>query len=312
MLDNESTLANSLQSIGMKSAVIVPLGAVRLQKHQLPSIFKFTRLASLRYAMTFNNNQGVATNQLGFSQGGALSSRTAMLDEFEMLLAAVSVDSDADHYRRAILEDNILHKATASNREKTFKFLRRLYALDSQICLFREMRRLSRFAAEDTKLLSGLLAFAREPLLRHCLDMVLKVPVGECLGRPEFEAWIRAHAPGQYSESMYVSFSHNLYASFFQLGYLGNAVGKARSRIRPKTGIASVTYAAFLDWLGGMSGVALLQGDYSRAMDLSTDEHLAMLTAAGRQGLLKVAYSGGVLELGFPDFLKNDETRLIL
>jgi hypothetical protein len=235
-----------------------------------------------------------------------------MLDEFEMLLASVSVDSDADHYRRAILEDNILHKATASNREKTFKFLRRLYALDPQVCLFREMRRLSRFAAEDTKLLSGLLAFAREPLLRHCLDMVLKVPVGESLGRPEFEAWIRAHAPGQYSESMYVSFSHNLYASFFQLGYLGTAVGKARSRIRPKTGIASVTYAAFLDWLGGMSGVALLQGDYSRAMDLSTDEHLAMLTAAGRQGLLKVAYSGGVLELGFPDFLKNDETRLIL
>lgn len=109
---------------------------------------------------------------------------------------------------------------------------------------------------------------------------------------------------------MYVSFSHNLYASFYQLGYLGESVGKARSRIRPKVGIASATYAAFLDWLQGMSGVSLLQGAYSRALDLGADEHIALLTAAGRQGLLKAAYSGGVLDLGFPGFLKNDETRL--
>ena len=260
--------------------------------------------------MTSINIRGDATNDLGFSQGGALSSRTTMLDEFKLLLIAVAVDLDAASYRRAILEDNVLHKATASNREKTFKLLRRLYALDPQVCLFREMRRLSRFAADDAKLLIGLLALAREPILRHCLDMVLNVPIGESLGRADFEAWMRMHAPGQYSEIMYVSFSHNLYASFFQMGYLGDSVGKARTRIRPKTGIVSATYAAFLDWLCGKSGIALLQGDYSRAIDMNADEHIAMLTAAGRQGLLKVAYSGGVLELGFPGFLKNNESRL--
>jgi hypothetical protein len=41
------------------------------------------------------------------------------------------------------------------------------------------------------------------------------------------------------------------------------------------------------------------------------DEHIALLATAGRQGLLKAAYSGGVLELAFPGFLKNDETRCI-
>lgn len=234
-----------------------------------------------------------------------------MLDEFEKLLSAVSDASEAIGYRHAIIEDNVLHKSTASNRERTFKFLRRLYALDPQVCLFREMQRLLSFASGDSRLLGGLLAFAREPILHDCLDMVLKVPIGECLGRAEFEAWIRAYAPGRYSEAMYVSFSHNLYASFYQLGYLGESVGKARSRIRPKVGIASATYAAFLDWLQGMSGVSLLQGAYSRALDLGADEHIALLTAAGRQGLLKAAYSGGVLDLGFPGFLKNDETRLI-
>lgn len=248
--------------------------------------------------------------RLGFSTGGAISSRTAMLEEFGSLLAAVPPDAGADAYRQAILDDNTLHKATASNREKTFKFLRRLYALDPTICLFRELRRLHCFVADDTRLLIGLLAMAREPILRECLSGVLAVPIGESVGRQYFEDWIRRHALGQYSESMFVSFSHNLYGSFYQFGYLGESIGKARSRIRPKVGIASATYAAFLDWLQGMSGVSLLQGTYSRSLDLGADEHIALLTAASRRGLLKAAYSGGVLDLGFPGFLKSDESRL--
>jgi hypothetical protein len=248
--------------------------------------------------------------RLGFSNGGAISSRTAMLVELETLLSVLPPDASREDYRRAILDENVLHKASASNREKTFNFLRRLYALDPAICLFREMRRLRPFAAEDAHLLVGLLAMAREPILRECLDTLLPLPIGETIGRQYFEEWIRSHARGEYSESTYISFSHNLYASFYQLGYLGQSVGKARSRIRPKAGIASAAYAAFLDWLQGMSGLALLKGVYSRALDLSTDEHIALLIAANRQGLIKAAYSGGVLELGFPGFLKSDESRL--
>lgn len=253
---------------------------------------------------------GSSSSQLGFSVGGAISSRTAMLDEFQALIASVPSDASEPSYRQAIIEENLLHKATASNRAKTFKFLRRLYVLDPKFCLFREMRRLAQYATDDSKLLIGLLAMAREPLLRECLAMVLNVPVGKSLGRAQFEAWIRAYAPGQYSESMVITFSHNLYASFYQFGYLGESVGRARTRIRPRSGIATVTYAAFLDWLGGMNGIALLQGNYSGALDLREDEHIALLQAAGRQGLLKTAYSGGVLELAFPGFLKDNETRL--
>ncbi|ADL55539.1 hypothetical protein [Gallionella capsiferriformans] len=253
-----------------------------------------------------------AQTQLGFSAGGAISSRTVMQDEFSILLASESINASSDNYRHAILEHNVLEKSTASNRLKTFKYLRSLYALDPDVCLFREMRRLKQYAGTDKKLLMGLLSMARESILRECLTMVLAQPVGKSLGRPEFEEWIRAHVPGRYSESMYVSFSHNLYASFYQFGYLGESIGKARTRVRPVSGIASATYAAFLDWLEGRSGIALLQGTYSRALNISTDEHLALLQSAGRQGLLKVAYSGSVLDLAFPGFMKNSESRLAL
>lgn len=258
--------------------------------------------------MTKEKNSLIA-KQIGFSNGGAISSRTAMTDELRTLLTTVPLDADADGYRKAVLDDNILQKSTASNREKTLKFLRSLYALDPGVCLFREMRRLSRFAAEDAPLVFGLLAMAREPLLQACLDMVLRLRIGDSIDRKVFEDWIRAHAPGRYSEAMYVSFSHNLYASFFQFGYLGKSIRKARNRVRPQSGIASATYAAFLDWLLGLNGVAIMQGPYSRALDLPSDEHLALIIAAGRQGLMKVAYSGGVLELGFPGFLNDDEKR---
>lgn len=235
-----------------------------------------------------------------------------MQDEFSVLLASEPINASAEDYRRSILDHNVLEKATASNRLKTHKYLRSLYALDPEVCLFREMRRLMQYAGIDSKLLMGLLAMAREPILRECLTMVLHTPVGKSLGRPEFEAWIREHATGRYSESMFVSFSHNLYAAFYQFGYLGESIGKARTRVRPVSGIASATYAAFLDWLEGRSGIALLQGTYSRSLDISTDEHLALLQSAGRQGLLKVAHSGSVLDLAFPGFMKNSESRLTL
>jgi hypothetical protein len=233
-----------------------------------------------------------------------------MHDEFSVLLSSEPINASSDDYRLAILDHNVLEKATASNRLKTYKYLRSLYALDPEVCLFREMRRLMQYAGTDSKLLMGLIAMAREPILRECLTMVLHTLVGKSLGRPEFEAWIREHASGRYSESMFISFSHNLYASFYQFGYLGESIGKARTRVRPVSGIASATYAAFLDWLEGRSGIALLQGTYSRALDISTDEHLALLQSAGRQGLLKVAYSGSVLDLAFPGFMKNSESRL--
>jgi len=249
----------------------------------------------------------LAINQirLGFSSGGAISSRTVMQDEFSVLLSAVPINAASDDYKLAILEQNVLEKATASNRLKTYKYLRSLYALDPDVCLFREMRRLMQYVGTDAKLLMGLLSMAREPMLRECLIMVLHTSVGKSLGRPEFESWIRAHAPGRFSESMFVSFSHNLYASFYQFGYLGESIGKARTRVRPVSGIASATFAAFLDWLEGRSGIALLQGTYSRALDIPADEHLALLQSAGRQGLMKVAYSGSVLELAFPGFIKK-------
>lgn len=249
---------------------------------------------------------------LGFSDIGVLSSRSVMLPELAHLLSVGPASVSLDEFRRLAVEDDALHKASAENRKKTFNFLRRLYALDPRVPLFREAFRLQRLFPADLRALMGMLAFAREPLLRASADMVLRTPVGQAVGRETFEAWIREFAPGRYSQAMYRSFSHNLYASFFQLGYLGPAVGKLRLRLRLEAKPASAAYAAFLDWLNGENGLSLLAGRYSSTLELARAEHLSLLSAAGQLGLMRVAHTGGVLHLDFSSWLQPGEARLSL
>ena len=253
---------------------------------------------------------GSTTRQaLGFTDGGVMSSRSIMLPELSALLAIAPRDADVETFRRLAVDEDALQRASAANRLTTFNKLKRLYALNQAFPIFREFRRLSLLFPTELKTMAGSLAFAREPLLRACADMVLSTPIAAPLSRASFEAWVREHAAGQFSQTMYRSFSHNLYASFFQVGFLGAAAGKCRLRQRIAAGPASVAYAAFLDWLSGLNGLALLQGKHSRTLELAKAEHLAALSAAGQLGLMKVAHAGGVLHLDFASWLQPGETR---
>lgn len=247
---------------------------------------------------------------LGFSGGGVLSSRSVMLPELAALLNIAPADADMAHLQHLVINEDALHKTSASNRLKTFTFLRRLYGLNPDLPVFREFSRLRQLFPGDSTQLAASLAFAREPLLRACANFVLETAIGKPLGREDFEAWIREYAPGRYSQTMYVSFSHNLYASFFQLGYLGVAAGKRRLRQRRDVRPVAVAYAAFLDWLTGLNGLALLAGNFSKTLELSRDEHLRQLKACGQLGLMRVALAGGILQLDFSDWLRAGETRL--
>jgi hypothetical protein len=262
-----------------------------------------------RQAMTVQARAASPT-ALGFADGGVISSRSIMLPELSALLAVAPPDADAQTYRRLAVEEDALHKASTANRLKTFNKLKLLYALNPAVPIFREFRRLSRLFPSEMPAMAGALAFAREPLLRACADMVLGTPVGTPLSRASFEAWVREHAAGRFSQTMYRSFSHNLYASFFQIGYLNEAVAKCRLRQRLDVRPASVAYAAFLDWLTGLNGLSLLQGSFSRTLELAKGEHLALLTTAGQLGLMRVANSGGVLHLDFTSWLQPGEARL--
>jgi hypothetical protein len=177
-----------------------------------------------------------AQQALDFSDGGVVSSRSIMLPELSALLAIAPADANVDEFWSLAIDEDALNKASAANRLKTFTKLRRLYGLNPNLPTFREFRRLSLLFPSELPALAGALAFAREPLLRASADMVLNTPIGAPLSRASFEAWVREYASGRFSQTMYRSFSHNLYASFSQIGYLGVAVGKCRLRQRVDDG----------------------------------------------------------------------------
>lgn len=235
-----------------------------------------------------------------------------MLRELGALLAVAPPAADTAVLQRLVMDEDALHKPSAANRAKTFAFLRRLYGLNVQRPAYRAFTRLCHLSPADTRVLAGVLALAREPVLRNCCEMVLATPLGSPLRREDFEAWVREYAPGRYSQTMYASFSHNLYASFFQLGFLSDAAGGARIRIRREIRPTAVAYAAFLDWLTGLNGLSLLSGALSKTLELSKDAHLNLLSKAGQRGLMRVAYAGGVLHLDFSTWLAPGESKLSL
>ena len=248
--------------------------------------------------------------QLGFSNSGVMSSRSVMLSELGQLLQAADTEADTNTIQSLVVEQDVLQKPSSANRLKTFNFLKGLYGLSPNQAIYREFLRLAKLFQSDLSVLAGTLAFAREPVLRDCADLVLGVDIGKSLGREDFENWIRHHLPGRYSESMYISFSHNLYASFYQLGFLGEASGKIRIRKRRDIRPVAIAYAAFSDWLNGLNGMSLLEGKFMQTLELSKDESLSLISSAGQQGLIGVALAGGVLQLDFATWLQPGEQRL--
>ena len=109
---------------------------------------------------------------------GAHSSRTIMLKELRLLLAACPSTTDMDGYRSAILGSNVLLKQTEATRKESFRRLRELYWLDPGLLLFRALRTLWNQAEEAQPLLALLCSTARDPMLRATSEAVLAAPPG--------------------------------------------------------------------------------------------------------------------------------------
>src|SRR4051812_284428 len=72
----------------------------------------------------------VLVSRTSRASGGAHTSRTMMLAELRTLLASTLEEATRDHYRHAVLEDNVLGKRSTSSRQRSFRYLRELYGLD--------------------------------------------------------------------------------------------------------------------------------------------------------------------------------------
>ena len=235
---------------------------------------------------------------LKFSSGGAHISRTMMLAELDAVLAAVPVGSDADDYRDAILQRNVLGKTTDSTRQKSLRHLRELYSLNEPTTIFGLLRKLHAIDAASLPLLAFQVAWSRDPLFRATTQPVMDASEGERVETARLAQAFEATFPNQYSELNCNKIARNAASSWSQSGHLAGRAKKTRQQIKPT--IVAVTMALFLGHIAGYHGAAIFSNPWCALLDLNVDRARAMGQEAHRAGLLNLRAVGEVVEITFP------------
>lgn len=235
---------------------------------------------------------------LKFSGGGSHSSRTMMLAELNSVLVAVPSGSSATAYRDAILDRNVLSKATESTRQKSLRHLRELYALDESVPIFGLLRKLNTIDPASLPLLAVQVSWARDPLFRSTTSPIMEASEGELVETAILAQAVDAAFPGQYSELNRNKVARNASSSWTQAGHLAGRAKKIRCRIVPP--VTAVTMALFLGEMCGYHGASVFSNPWCRLLDLNADQARTRGFEAHRAGLLNLRAVGEVVELSFP------------
>jgi hypothetical protein len=251
----------------------------------------------------------------GDVSGGPSTSQTIMVSSLRRLLSELPSDAAQSAYRSAVMDENVLGKATTGGREWAFRQLRRFYALDPQSLLFRALRDLWEYDPGGQPLLALLCALARDSVLRASAVVIVESGPGEVVTTSDFRAAIESRFPATYKENTLRTTAQNVASSWDQAGYLHQERrrNKVRTRVHPTS--SATAYALMLGYLQGRRGQALFDTLWVRILDQGPSHLLDLAAAASQQGMLELRQAGGVIEVGFRQLLRpfdhDDQERLL-
>lgn len=198
-------------------------------------------------------------------------------------------------YSRAILEDNVLGKDTASARRTSLQRLTELYGIDQALPIFRVLRRLWAIDEPGRPLLAMLCALARDPLLRATAPAVLSLAPGAELLRSTLHAAIDPNPVPRFKPAILDKIARNTASSWAQSGHLQGRVRKLRRHVTPTP--ASTAFALWLGSLQGLAGDYLLTTLWAAVLDAPPNRLFESALQAKQLGLIRAVAGGGVLEI---------------
>lgn len=246
----------------------------------------------------------------GFRTGkrGVHNTRTIMLSDLEQLFHELPPDASRETFRKAIVDDNVLAKQTASSRLYSFRRLAELYTLDPRIPLFRLLRLYwDRDGGEGRAIMAMLCALARDPILRLTAEPVLTIEHGERLDKDRIVTAVQESEPGRFSETSLAKIARMTASSWTQAGYLQGRYKKVR--VHPRLSAATVAYALALGYLCGFRGVLLFDTFWSQVLDASSAQLHELSREASRRGLLTYRNAGGIVDVTFDNVMTEDEKQ---
>jgi hypothetical protein len=233
----------------------------------------------------------------------AHSSRTMMLTELRLLLAACQSSASVEEYRSAIVDENVLLKKTVTTRKNSFRWLRELYALNRKIPVFRALRDLWDEDAQAQPLLALLCSVARDHILRGTAEWILVIPEGGTVMPIMIAETVNAEFPNRYQPNTLASIGRNAISSWQQAGLLHGKLHKVRVKAESRS--ASVAYALLLGYLSGARGEALFQTLWCRLLDAPTHVLHEQAFAASQRGWIEYRHMGDITEIGFRYLLRK-------
>lgn len=235
-------------------------------------------------------------------------SRTMMFAEASKLFVAVPSNADLVSYRNAVIDDNVLLKRTMSNREKTFRFLRELYALDTSDVLFMAMRVFWDADPAGRRVVALLNAVFRDEVLRPSIGPILASRPGTPMTKQQLGEVIGAAYPDRFGIKSLAKVSRNVASTWTQSGHLEGHANKRRSAVQATIGPAA--FALLLGWLEGLRGLGLFETPWARLVTSSAAELDTLAFAASNRDWLRYKRMGDVVEIDFTEFVARlEETR---
>jgi hypothetical protein len=226
-----------------------------------------------------------------------------MLAELRHLMASGA--STSDGFRQAVVEDNVLGKASVSGRQRSYRYLRELYGLDLAVPSFRGLTRLWGHDVEAQPLIALASALTRDQALRATAKTVITAPVGTPVTADDLAEAVREIHPGNYRDSVARKIGRNAAATWTQSGHLVGHTNKIRARANPRP--ASVAYALYLASLDDLQGDLLFQSLPVQAQDAPIHVLRELAREASRRGWLDYRSIGNVAEIGFGFFETTEE-----
>ncbi|MCL5996404.1 MAG: hypothetical protein M1546_10165 [Chloroflexi bacterium] len=251
-------------------------------------------------------------SQFGFSDetGATHASRTMMLHELQLLMAACPGNQPATAYTQAILEENVLMKSTRTTRKESIGRLRTLYGLDPAIPLFRALRDLWLTDKSAHPLLALTCALSRDAILRSSATTIVQLPIGAVATGEMIWQAVATGLPGRYGPKTMATISRNCLSSWTQSGHLQDR-GKDKVRIRVQATPASVTYALVVGYITGARGSGLFDTLWTRLLDTSISELERLAFEASRCGWIDYRHSGDVIAIRFSPLLTSSEIEVL-
>lgn len=235
----------------------------------------------------------------------AHASRSIMLPELTLLFDAVPPRSPKESYEQAVLEENVLLKRTQSNRRKSLKALRQLYALDDSYSPFKALRTFWALEQQAQPLLALLTAVSRDEILRTSVETVLPLPVATPVAPDLLGQAVADSFPERFGPETLKSIGRHLATSWARAGHFDGKMRKVRSKAKATP--AAAAYALLLGTLMGRRGLLLFESLPCRVLDTTEAEIDALAFTASQRGWFRYKRMGDVVEFDFRTLLASLE-----